>query len=100
MATTYTITDVTRNPSGVGRTQEVVIKLVDNEFRQIYGYYDAGVIVDEIAFSSDSSGTLAVDLVANADISPINSYYSIKIGLQPPVLIDVVSDGSINDLLV
>jgi len=78
----------------------VFIRLVNADNEQITGYYDAGVMVEVSDFFSDDDGAWSIDLIANADITPASSYYSVKIGLMPSVFVDMTGDGTMSNRVV
>ena len=64
-----------------GRTR-VHIRLADGDYNTVAGTYGSGSIVERITEYTASDGTLSVDLVPNADITPANTYYVVWVGQE------------------
>lgn len=65
----------TIDPTATGRQVPVTITLVDADREQVTGYADDGSLVTQWRGETDTEGTVTVDLVPNADITPANTYY-------------------------
>lgn len=100
MATSYTLSDVVTRPSGAGYSEKIQIKLADADSKKVVGYYNQGTVVRDSVFNTESDGVLSVSLIQNADITPANTYYAVKIGANDPILIDVTTNGSISELMI
>ncbi len=60
----------------------VHIRLADGDYNTVAGTYGSGSIVERITEYTASDGTLSVDLVPNADITPANTYYVVWVGQE------------------
>ncbi len=60
----------------------VHIRLADGDYNTVAGTYGSGSIVERITEYTASDGTLSVDLVPNASITPANTYYVVWVGQE------------------
>ena len=77
MATlTVTVLDV----EGNGRAgQGVIATLTDADGVKVLGYDAAGQVVREVKARTDPDGVATLDLIPNADLTPANTYYTVRV---------------------
>ncbi len=99
--TTHTLADTLLDTEGQPVANGLVIAtLVDSENAAVTGYIADGVIVQARSVRTGADGGFSLDLPANAEITPANTYYRMKVAGRPAVLIEANDDGNIEDLLV
>lgn len=102
--TTYNVSATLVTGAGVALPgRDVTATLVDANLNEVDGFVTAvpSIIINRVEGRTDSAGTCTLALVANADITPANTYYAVRAdGQESPWLIAATASDDVQALLV
>lgn len=67
---------------------QVIVRLTDVNGQPLHEFSTDGLLINPIAAVTGSDGTVSIQLVPNEDIQRDNTYYTVNVGGQAPVLIE------------
>ena len=103
--TTYNVTVRLHDVAGtaVSPWRNVSATLCDSLMNEVDGFVadDESVVIDRVDAVTDASGVVVLALVANAEITPANTYYAVRAeGQVSPWLIEATASDDVHALLV